>query len=111
MKYSVKSKNKVLDTILDSQWDASTYQVYNIAAFIESCSFIAFDELLFYLHILTFEHLIDADIENNQINSIYIFPDAFSRHAVSERDIRKFWIPLAISNLLGLLTLIATIFD
>lgn len=86
MKYSSKTKNKVLEKILDSQWDTSNYQVNNVSAFIESCSFITLDELLFYLHILSFEHLIDAEFENNQINSIYIFPDAFSRHATNKSE-------------------------
>lgn len=111
MKYSVKNKNKVLDKILNSQWETSTYQVNNVSDFIKSCSFITFDELLFYLHILNFEHLIDAEIENNQITSIYIFPDAFSRHATSKTDTWKFWIPLLISNLLTLSALIVNIFD
>lgn len=109
MKYSSTDKNKILEKILSSEWNTSTYQINNISAFIESCSFITYDELLFYLNIISFEHVIDIDIENNQINSIYIFPDAFSRQAALESNTLKFWIPLVISNILSLLSLIVAI--
>ncbi len=86
MKYSVKDKNKVLKKLLSAEWDTSTYLIKNIPAFEKSCSFVSHTELVYYLHILTFEHLIDAEIENNQIRSIFILPDAFSRQATNKSE-------------------------
>ena len=86
MKYSVKTKNKVLKKILSSEYDTSTYLIKDIPTFEKSCSFITQAELTHYLHILSFEHLIDAECEDDKITSIQILPDAFSRYATTKSE-------------------------
>ena len=86
MEYSNKTKNKVLKKILSSKYDTSTYLIKDIPAFEKSCSFIPHAELTHYLHILTCEHLIDAECEDDKITSIQILPDAFSRYATTKSE-------------------------
>ena len=86
MKYSVKTKNKVLKKILSSEYDTSTYLIKDIPTFEKSCLFITQAELTHYLHILSFEHLIDAECEDDKITSIQILPDAFSRYATTKSE-------------------------
>ena len=86
MSYSSKDKNKVLKKLLSSEWDTTTYLLNDVPAFEKSCSFVTHIELTHYLHILTFEHLIDAEFEDDKITSIHILPDAFSRNANSKSE-------------------------
>ena len=109
MKYSVKNKNKVLKKTLSAKYDTSTYVIKDILAFEKSCSFVSYAELIHYLNILTYEHLIDADCEDDKITSIQILPDAFSRYATTKSETKYKNITLFFAIISTICTVIQVI--
>lgn len=87
MKFSLKTKNKVLKKILSLDRPPSSFKVEDFPRLQNSLKSLSEEDLIQYLHILEYEHLIDIDFDiNNKVSSIFILPNAFSKYATNRSE-------------------------
>lgn len=109
MKFSDKIKNRILKQLLKSEINTTTYDIEDICSLLQRCKFASTNELIQYLHVLEWEHLIDTDIRDNKIISIHILPNAFSRYSAIKSDSLYKNITLAFAALSTICTVIQVI--
>lgn len=85
MNFSIKTKDKILKVLLESELNTN-YKIKNISDITSIKLVNSEKELIHYLHILSWEQLIDIEIENDKILSIFILPNAFSRYAAIKNE-------------------------
>ena len=87
MKFSINTKNKVLKNILSSEINPKNFTVEDIQKLQNSLKSLSKENLTQYLHILEWEQLIEINFDiNNNVSSISILPNAFSRYSTTKSE-------------------------